>query len=104
MDGGDSGLGSKCLKADGESIGVLGLKVKERGEEVVPDGHETEQGNDGESGLCEGENDFGEDAPFGAAIDFGGFGEFHGDGAIELTEEEDIECSGEPGRNPERTE
>lgn len=103
VDRGTAGLGAERLKSDGEGPGFLLLEVEEGGEEVVPGAHKAEQGDDGKCGLGQGEDDLTVDAPFTAAVDFGGFGEFHRDTAIELAEEEDVECASEPSGNPEGT-
>ena len=104
VDWGAAGLGAERLKSDGEGPGFLLLEVEEGGEEVVPGSHEAEQRDYGEGWFGEGEDDFLEDSPLRAAIDFGGFGEFHGNASIELAQEENVEGSGEPCRNPEGTE
>lgn len=104
VDRGTAGLGAERLKSDGEGPGFLLLEVEEGGEEVVPGAHKAKQSDDGEGRFGERENDLAVDAPFTAAVDFGGFGEFHGNAAIELAQKENVEGSGEPSGDPKRTE
>ena len=99
--GGAAELGLVALEAQGQRELFGAVDVDERAEEVVPGGHEDEEGDDGEGGAGEGEDDAPEDAQFGAAVDAGGFGEFFGDGHEELAEEEDGEGGAEPGGEPE---
>ena len=91
----------KTLQAQGKGELLGTLDVDQGAEEIVPQAHEGEEGNDGECRPGEGEDDAGEDSQFAAAINAGGFGKLVGNSDEELAKQEDVECRAEPGGDPE---
>ena len=87
---GEGGAEHGEAEGDGELVGVLG-EVEEGAHEVVPGADEGKDGDGGEGGLGEREHDAPVDDDFAGAVDVGGIGELGGEGAEELTQEEDVE-------------
>ena len=82
----------KILQSQGEGELFGALEVNQGAEEIIPDSHESEEGDDRQCGAGEGEDDSAEDAKLAATVDARGFGKLTGDRQEELAEEEDVEC------------
>lgn len=68
---------------------VLVHQVDQGAKKVVPGAHKGEYRDHREGRFGKGNDDVGEDTKLAAAIQFGGFAQFHGDRLEELAEQED---------------